>query len=178
MPNHITNRITAEDPATLAAIATALRGGGDALVDFNRLVPMPADIFRGDLSMEKREETAGRNWLDWSRARWGTKWNAYAIQVDDAAVQFQTAWSCPEPIVYALAVAVKGPWTWQYADEDIGRNCGIWSCDEAGSLTPAYPEPHTEGAQRFACAIVGYDYDEYRAEQGADGAEPGGANYD
>lgn len=51
---------------------------------------------------------AGRNWYDWNVTNWGTKWDAgdvYIEQTDDlsASIQFQTAWSPPEPIFRALA---------------------------------------------------------------------------
>lgn len=65
--------------------------------------------------------------MQFARDRWGTKWNACDPHHDISAgtAQFDTAWSCPEPLLIALSkrfpneeIAVT------YADEDIGSNCG------------------------------------------------------
>ena len=158
MPNHITNRITA-DAETLRTVAEALRGAESA-VDFNRLVPMPDDIQVGDLTMEERKASGGRNWYDWSRQNWGTKWNAYDVVVTAGEVAFDTAWSCPEPIVRALAKEVGGTWLWSYADEDIGHNCGQWFCRDGVLAFTGVPE----GCDpvEFACEIKGCDPADYR----------------
>lgn len=47
------------------------------------------------------------NWLDWNRANWGTKWNAYSTEIitnddDTLEFKFQTAWNIPKPIIDAL----------------------------------------------------------------------------
>jgi len=67
---------------------------------------MPDDIFRGNLSMEDRDRTKGRNWYDWSVQNWGTKWDAYSVEVemDDGllTLRFQTAWSQPGPWIKAF----------------------------------------------------------------------------
>ena len=65
--------------------------------------------------------------MEFARAKWGTKWNAYDQAVDQEAgiARFDTAWSFPEPVLLAVseqfpdaAIEVR------YADEDIGSNCG------------------------------------------------------
>jgi hypothetical protein len=50
----------------------------------------------------------------------------------------------------------------QYADEDIGHNCGTVSFKNGQSLDWYYPEG--EEAIEFACNITGYDYEEYKAD--------------
>lgn len=65
--------------------------------------------------------------MDFARANWGTKWNAYDQAVDQEAgtARFDTAWSFPEPIL--LKVSEQFPDATieiRYADEDIGSNCG------------------------------------------------------
>ena len=73
-------------------------------------------------------------WYDWSCKNWGTKWNAYDCQLikEDNEITFDTAWSCPLPILDALAklcyehnVSFSGRW----ADEDAGQNVGIFESD-------------------------------------------------
>jgi len=67
-------------------------------------------------------------WYDWSIENWGTKWDACRFEHDDTTMIFETAWSCPEPILKELSrrypdyeIEIK------YADEDIGSNCGRFS---------------------------------------------------
>ena len=67
-------------------------------------------------------------WYDWNIAHWGTKWNAcdYKEREDEEdTIEFQTAWSCPEPILMKLAEMYPDAHIehW-WADEDMGSNCG------------------------------------------------------
>lgn len=73
-------------------------------------------------------------WFDWSCAKWGTKWNAYDDYLDEDinVIEFNTAWSCPLPILdklaetcYEYGVSFTGKW----ADEDMGSNVGIFESD-------------------------------------------------
>lgn len=165
MPNHITNRITSDRAETLAAIKGAFRGEGKQIVDFHRVVPMPDDVLETagkDLPYPTPAHLVGRNWYDWSCEHWGTKWNAYEIVDAEDALRFDTAWACPEPVVRRLAEIVTGSWRWDYANEDIGRDCGSWICAD-GRLTHQDPADPC----RFACEVKGLDYEEYMAEQEA-----------
>ena len=76
-------------------------------------------------------------WYDWACDKWGTKWNAYDtyINEDESEIIFNTAWSCPLPILDKLAeicyeyeVEFSGKW----ADEDCGCNVGIFKSDCGG----------------------------------------------
>lgn len=100
-------------------------------------------------------------WYEWSIEHWGTKWNAYSVQTEDDGlnVRFDTAWSCPMPVARALAKAVPSPWSWLYADEDIGSNCGTIHC-RGGELVRTKPEDPTG----FALKLKGWDPEEYYAE--------------
>ena len=66
-------------------------------------------------------------WFEWCTENWGTKWPA--IQDDTPVVEnelcFDTAWSFPHGIIQKLSsmypeVVIVAEW----ADEDIGNNCG------------------------------------------------------
>ena len=161
MPNHITNIITAE-PAALAQIFTLLKSDKQK-VDFNKLIPMPADVLATvskQLNMQEMALTNGRNWYDWCAKEWNTKWNAYDIDVSPNAINFDTAWACPEPVMRKLHQMLPYiDWEWSYADEDIGHNCGTWK-KVGGTL--AHIEPSDPA--RFGCEIKGHDHDEYMAE--------------
>lgn len=73
-------------------------------------------------------------WYDWCRFNWGTKWNAYddTFNAEENSIEFDTAWSCPIPMLYELAklcdkynVKFDGAW----ADEDCGCNVGTFDSD-------------------------------------------------
>lgn len=66
-----------------------------------------------------------KDWYDWSVVNWGTKWNATTISVNDdiEEIEFDTAWSMPEPVFRAIAKFT--PIRVLYADEDLGHNCGM-----------------------------------------------------
>jgi hypothetical protein len=110
------------------------------------------------------EKYGFRTWYDWSIANWGTKWNCYDVfLLDDNSIEFDTAWSTPQPIIEALSK--KFPdivISVDYADEDIGSNCGQYSY-ENGELTEEW-QPYGEAATRFALEVKGYDVDEYLEE--------------
>jgi len=128
MPNYIANRITAA-PEVLKKIAEAFKTD-EAPVDFNAFVKMPDDIFRGNLSTEKQAETKSRNLYDWSVLNWGTRWNACRSKVTDFSILFSTVWSIPSPIIEALRAKKLGDWKWEFADGNIGSNCGVIECED------------------------------------------------
>ena len=70
-----------------------------------------------------------QDWYDWSRAKWGTKWNACdtVITVDycgELCFTFNTAWCTPEGVFRKLA-QMGYEFTVAFADEDIGNNVGL-----------------------------------------------------
>lgn len=63
---------------------------------------------------------------EWCIEHWGTKWNAYKVAYNDDCVYFDTAWSTPRPIWVELSKRFPNlNLMVEFADEDIGRNCGI-----------------------------------------------------
>lgn len=75
--------------------------------DFDKIVPMPKNIFRGNLGSKEREKYNENNWYDWSIKNWGTKWNSVDVHVErisDTEVEyfFLTAWCPPMEIYLAL----------------------------------------------------------------------------
>lgn len=126
--------------------------------DFNKIVPMPEDIFRGPLGEKERKMYGENNWYDWSRRNWGTKWNSYDGEWywdgEGRSIQFNTAWSAPEPIY--LALTKKFPnldFEVKFADEDMGYNCGEFSYDSSlGGLSLWEPD-NDNGGLEFACKV-------------------------
>ena len=70
-------------------------------------------------------------WYNWRNANWGTKWDAYSLEIDDCdmpngfEVTFETAWSPPEEIHSAICE--------QYDDLSIS-----WFYDEPGCEFAGY----------------------------------------
>lgn len=166
MPNHVRNELyfNCEDKYVIKSLMIFIMGDGTA-IDFENIIPMPNDIYRGNLGLEEEKMYKGRNWYDWSVKNWGTKWNAYETKVGLHSVSFLTAWSAPFPVVKKLSSLFPSVTiTHYYADEDIGYNCGkiIWKNGEMTDLTE-FDEGSVE-ADKFACDIWGYSYEEYLDE--------------
>ena len=107
MPNWCKNILFIEGPYdSLAKIRDLVRGKETAF-DFEKIVPMPDYIFRGDVGPKEKEIYGKNNWYDWSWKNWGTKWNSeaarYALTNDCLGYVFYTAWSSCEPVIEELA---------------------------------------------------------------------------
>lgn len=136
----------------------------------------PIDDLIGSTNEEKQQEfnalrgyieTGCTNWYDWAIQKWGTKWNAYNTGDNYSnSIWCDTAWATPEPVIQKLSeMFPEQVFKVEYADEDIGSNCG-WYIYQNGELLQNhdYFEDQDE-ANEFACNVKGYDFDEYMAEQ-------------
>ena len=137
MPNWVTNEVVFNfDMSHEKNRFMKLVTSDDNPFDFNNIVPMPEDIFKGDLGPNEREKYGSLNWRDWSCDNWGTKWNSSNATVDweeemDVKFIFDTAWSSPNPIAEKLKRMFRGmTFRWFYRDE--GDNfCGYLDEDIA-----------------------------------------------
>ena len=134
MPNHITNQINFYGEQKDIDKVLEIIKGKETCIDFNSIIPMPDNIFCGPLGQKEMELYGKNNWYDWCCFNWGTKWNAYDtyLNKEENSITFDTAWSCPLPVLDALAelcykhnVYFTGKW----ADEDTGCNVGIFESD-------------------------------------------------
>ncbi len=105
-------------------------------------------------------------WYEWSIKNWGTKWNAYGYDENtdysqNTDLRFQTAWSAPHSILQKLSeMYPEISFEHEWADEDIGHNCGR-KCYSGGECTEKYyPESQKDGIE-FACRIWDYDPAEF-----------------
>lgn len=179
MPNHITNRVSFEgDKERIKELRESVKGqpwaeSDDNTVsefDFNKIIPPPANLVTGSLSLDEMASLAKQgipNWYNWNIDNWGTKWNAYKIASDDDYIQFNTAWSTPEPVIKALSekfpdVEIRV----EYADEDLGYNCGTYIyLNGVGHFWN--PEKGSDKAYEFAAQLkYGMSYEELKAEWG------------
>jgi|TARA_R110002020_G_scaffold3731_1_gene16504 hypothetical protein len=112
MPNHVSNKLTV-DGAT-KDVDRFLKHMGDGF-DFEKVIPMPDNIYRDNVSSEDKERLAKEgipNWYDWCVENWDTKWNAYDVKRDVGTYgevrgkyvtyDFLTAWSPPIPVIEKL----------------------------------------------------------------------------
>jgi len=117
MPNHVRNTVTVSGRKDLIILLNEAVKTDDKLpFDFNRIVPKPAVVeilCSGGVSFSLQEEHPRRNWYEWCRAHWGTKWNAYDFEeVDIGRFTFHTAWDPPIPVVRTLS--------WLFPEIEIG----------------------------------------------------------
>ena len=137
MPNHITSIVRIKDERDLEDYDKQEAGfkkfadkfrTKESDFDFNAVVPMPANIFRGDLGEKERKEHGANNWYDWAVANWGTKWNSYdVVYIEEAKyiemlVKFETAWAPPIPVLEAIAdLGYRVDYSWVDEGDDEWR---------------------------------------------------------
>lgn len=177
MPNHITNIVSFNDipyektKEILEAIKNDEFGIGS--IDFNKIIPMPEHIFRGNLGTEEREKYGRDNWYDWSISNWGSKWNGYDFSPYDEgnnSIEFHTAWSTVPQVISALSekypdAVVKVRWS----DEDFGYNVGEREYQNGEIIYENIPSGGTKEAYEMAAEIQGYDLEELGYRLSEDG---------
>lgn len=105
-------------------------------------------------------------WYEWSINNWGTKWNAYGYEEDTDYSEmenlwFRTAWSAPHPVIEKLAeMYPEITFEHEWADEDIGANCGR-KIYRGGECTEEYYPESEKDAIEFACRVWDYDPEEF-----------------
>lgn len=168
MPNHITTRIKITgDPEAVKRVLNKIKNDefGMGTIDFEKIIPMPKNIFKGNLGVRERELYGNNNWYDWSAANWGTKWNAYGFDPNtdyskEKELKFLTAWSAPHPVIAKLSEmfpSVKLEHEW--ADEDIGMNCGRHVYYDGERIEEYYPESEMDRLE-FAASVLDIQLEE------------------
>lgn len=124
------------------------------------------DIDRSEFNLGKavfqnKMQYKATTWYDWCIANWGTKWNAYGYEFemdfsDNDNLWFQTAWSAPHPILEKLSEMYPSiTLTHQWADEDLGANCGERTYLGGEMIGEYIPE----GVRAMQFAMEVWDYD-------------------
>ncbi len=81
----------------------------------------------GRTAFQNKLKYGASTWYDWCVNNWGTKWNSYGYSEDRDihSSVFDTAWSAPKPVMLKLSEIIPDVRiTLQWADEDLGYNCG------------------------------------------------------
>ena len=107
MPNWCENSVSIYGSKdTISKIRNLLLGENNVF-DFEKIIPMPDYIYRGNLGKEEEEIYGENNWYDWSCKNWGTKWNScHAIckmYENELYYYFNTAWGPCFPVVETFA---------------------------------------------------------------------------
>ena len=101
MPNHVTNIIKLNgDRKQIRELLEQIQSDelGLGTIDFEKIIPMPENIYRGNLGREEMKLYGKNNWYDWCISNWGTKWSAYGYEKDcdysnAEELRFLTAWA-------------------------------------------------------------------------------------
>lgn len=104
------------------------------------------------------------DWWDANIELWGTKWNAHYSIVNDCTktIEFDTAWSCPLPIIKKISQTVSIIVT--YADEDLGYNYGAFRIDN-GNITDIIDNQSSSIGSAIALKMYDREYvEEYFSE--------------
>ena len=104
MPNYCDNYLRIDGPADAVKTVIDFVKSSENKFDFNKIVPMPDDIYQGSVGSAERAIYGENNWYDWSCKNWGTKWNSVDAEIYDEEIQFLTAWSPCDPVIDALAM--------------------------------------------------------------------------
>ena len=161
MPNHVKNVISLEgNPDRIRQMLEKIKNDeyGIGTIDFNKVIPMPENIYTGNLGQRERMLYGDNNWYDWSVRNWNTKWNAYDYGKDyskSGKLKFLTAWSAPHPVIEKLAeMFPEIKFTHEWADEDIGMNCGRRVYAEGERMEEYHPDYSHESAEFSAVVSI------------------------
>lgn len=173
MPNYVRNRlkIVPKDYTKAEEIEDKLSGidedGQYMAFSFQSIIPMPENIYKGDVGEKEMEMYGNDNWYDWSVEHWGTKWDTVDSCVGvnhsngEISVTFDTAWACPEPVIKELARLYPDTlMRLEYADEDYGYNCGVIT-GKNGEITI---QDYSDTTKGLALALELHDAEEYTNE--------------
>lgn len=81
-----------------------------------------------------------KDWYDWCRAKWGTKWNSHDCDFCGDEFYISTAWSCPVPIFQKLSELLHKEIEIVYADEDSGYNTGEYTFENGEETYCNHPK--------------------------------------
>ena len=116
MPNHCSNRIEISGEPKDVKIVKKFLKSEERIFDFNNIRPMPKELEDTHSPTREPDSFESRrlrklygvdNWYEWTKNKWGTKWNSYNNEIaneDDEFIvyTFDTSWSPPEPVIFAL----------------------------------------------------------------------------
>lgn len=168
MPNWVHNNVEVGDVRILKECVSKNEDDKGFYFDFNKIAPMPKELENSSapnsneqLAKKMIKKYGSPDWYHWRLDNWGTKWLPSNTEIIwDCNAEFDTAWSTPEPIFQKLSEKYHTFVYVEYADEDLGYNCGSLRYVN-GELVE-----HTEGDFNFACNVWGLDPEEEKELRG------------
>lgn len=163
MANYVTNIVHFKgDESRIEELRATVQDEryGMIRIDFDKIIPMPKDLFMGAIGARERELYGNNNWLDWSLANWGSKWNSMPTEDPDeeyepATLRFLTANNPPHPILQKLSEMYPDiTMEHQWADDNIGMGCGQRTY-QAGQIIDEYYPDYGRRAIDFSCEVTG-----------------------
>lgn len=154
MPNHVQSLLRITGPEQAIAQLVEFVHDGTQTFAFEKIVPPPACIFRGDLCAAAEVANPGRNWYAWNCRRWGTKWGAYRQEVlhrAEGCVHFgyQSAWTEGRPVIDELALLFPDlRIEHHYLDEHGGGGCNGACVYEPARIDRLRPEHDADERRR------------------------------
>jgi hypothetical protein len=116
----------------------------------------------GRTAFQNIQKYGSPTWYEWSINNWGTKWNACGYEADTDysgrdKLCFETAWSAPHPIIKKLSeMYPEIKFEIEWADEDLGNNCGRSVYLAGEEIEEYYPQGRKEEMD-FALSVWDYD---------------------
>lgn len=115
-------------------------------------------------------------WYEWCNDNWNTKWNACGYDEntdysDSDFIWFQTAWSAPVPVIQKLSEMYPNiELTLEFADEDLGQNCGEMKFKDGDIFEEYIPQTGKEAIE-FAAKVWEYDLADFQLHLNATGTD-------
>ena len=115
-------------------------------------------------------------WYEWCNDNWNTKWNACGYDEntdysDSDFIWFQTAWSTPIPVIKKLSEMYPNiELTLEFADEDLGQNCGEMKFKDGDIFEEYIPQTGKEAIE-FAAKVWEYDLSDFQLHLNATGTD-------
>ena len=125
MPNWCSNRVFIDGSQKELDRFDDYVGTDKARFQLNKIIPMPENIYQGNLGEKEKRKYGDKNWYDWSVQHWGTKWeiDPRSIEIEDSGPEevtysFETAWGPPFHVHNHLVEEFpKLNISWYYRDE-------------------------------------------------------------
>ena len=111
MANNVTNIIELRGkPERVQELLNAIGNDeyGSGSISFEKIIPMPGNLYMGAISRNGTLPYGKNNWLDWSLANWGSKWDAYGFdnrpkEISNSTLWFLSANQPPHPVIQHLS---------------------------------------------------------------------------
>ena len=165
MANNVTNIIELRGTPDrvqelLDSIANEEYGCGS--ISFEKIIPMPGNLYMGAIPRDGPQPYGNNNWLDWSRANWGPKWDAYGFDnrpkdTPENTLWFLSANQAPHPVIQRLSelfpdVVMEHLW----ADSNLGYGCGTCTYKAGQKIEECYSDYGCR-AYEFSAKVLGVD---------------------